>query len=126
MTQPADPFEFMKSLWAPMGLPMAGMFAPTLNLSEIDKRIAELRSVENWLNLNLGALRMTIQGLEMQRATLAAMQSAMSETAKPEPSSGPGEPAAQAPASDPGRAFAEAWWKMLQQQARPPDEPGKK
>ena len=103
MSQSPDPFEFMKSLWAPMGLP--GVMAPTLDVGEIDRRIAELKSVENWLNMNLAALRMTIQGLEMQRATLAAMQGG----AQPKGSSG-GLDAGEA-----GRRFAEAWLKMLQQ-----------
>jgi hypothetical protein len=70
-----DPFEFLKSLWGPMGIPVPGMVTPTLNVDEIDKRISDLRSVENWLNLNLNVLKMTIQGLEMQRTTLSAMQS---------------------------------------------------
>jgi hypothetical protein len=107
MSQPPDPFEFLKSLWAPMGLPMA--LAPTLKADEIERRIAELKSVENWLNMNLAALRMTVQGLEMQRATLAAMQGATGAA--------PAAPdAAGAPdAGDAGRRFAEAWWKMLQQ-----------
>jgi hypothetical protein len=104
MSQPPDPFEFLKSLWAPMGLPMASVLAPTLNVDEIERRIAELRSVENWLNMNLGALRMTIQGLEMQRSTLAAMQGTV-----------PGPARSAADPADAGRAFAEAWWKMLQQ-----------
>jgi hypothetical protein len=108
MSQPPDPFEFMKSLWAPMGLP--GMLAPTLKVDEIERRIAELKSVENWLNMNLAALRMTIQGLEMQRTTLAAMQGATAGAAPPAGAAGndPG---------DAGRRFAEAWWKMLQQAA---------
>ena len=76
MDQPPDPFEFLKSLWGPMGLPLAGVMAPTLVQDELDRRIAELRSVENWLNMNLNVLRMTIQGLEMQKAGLAAMQTA--------------------------------------------------
>jgi len=76
MDQPPDPFEFLKSLWGPMGLPLAGVMAPTLVQDELDRRIAELRSVENWLNMNLNVLRMTIQGLEMQKAGLAAMQNA--------------------------------------------------
>ena len=101
MSQPPDPFEFMKSLWAPMGLP--GVLAPTLDVGEVDRRIAELKSVENWLNMNLAALRMTIQGLEMQRATLAAMQGT-SAGASP----GGGD------AADAGRRIAEAWWKMMQ------------
>ena len=76
MNQPPDPFEFLKNLWGPMGLPLAGVVAPTLVQNELDRRIAELRSVENWLNMNLNVLRMTIQGLEMQKAGLAAMQNA--------------------------------------------------
>ena len=104
MAQTPDPFEFLKSLWGPMGLPMAGMAAPTLDPAEIEKRIAELKLVENWLNMNLGVLRMTIQGLEMQKSTLAVMQSAM----------GQAQGAADASAANPA-ALAEAWWKALQQ-----------
>ena len=76
MNQPPDPFEFLKNLWGPMGLPLAGLMAPALIPHEIERRIAELKSVENWLNMNLNVLRLTIQGLEMQKAGLAAMQNA--------------------------------------------------
>ena len=51
----------------------AGM--PTLNIEDLDKRIQDFKSVENWLQLNMSVLRSTIQGLEVQRATLAALQS---------------------------------------------------
>ncbi len=74
MSQGPDPFEFLKNLWGPMGLPVGGMVAPTLNPSEIERRIAELRSVENWLNMNLSVLRMTIQGMEMQKSGLEALR----------------------------------------------------
>ena len=74
MAEPPDPFEFLKNLWGPMGVPLAGLMTPAIGLNEIDRRIAELRSVENWLNMNLGVLRMTIQGLEMQKSGFAAMQ----------------------------------------------------
>ena len=81
MSQPPDPLEFLKSLWAPMGLPMAGLSAPSAaGMSELERRIAELKSVENWLNMNLNVLRLTIQGLEMQRAGLVAMQGAAGAT----------------------------------------------
>jgi len=76
MTTPPDPFEFLKNLWGPMGLPLAGLSGSASAMSEVDRRIAELRSVETWLNMNLNVLRMTIQGLEMQKAGLAAMQGA--------------------------------------------------
>ena len=87
MDQPPDPFEFLKNLWGPMGLPLAAVMTPTLIPDEVERRIAELKSVESWLNMNLNVLRMTIQGLEMQKAGLAAMQNAAASvpqgTAKP-------------------------------------------
>jgi hypothetical protein len=82
MDQPPDPFEFLKNLWGPMGLPLAAVMAPTLIPDEVERRIAELKSVENWLNMNLNVLRMTIQGLEMQKAGLAAMQNAAASVAR--------------------------------------------
>ena len=80
MSQPLYPLEFLKSLWGPMGLPMSGLNPSAPASSELDKRIAELKSVENWLNMNLSVLRMTIQGLEMQKAGLAAMPGAQEQT----------------------------------------------
>ncbi len=131
MAQPPnspDPFEFLKSLWTPMGVPMPGMVTPTLDITDIDKRIADLKSVENWLNLNLNVLRMTIQGLEMQKATLAAMQGGIADPAR-----------AVQGAMWPGVAGAppqgDAWWTILQQaqqaaerarSSEPDDSSGKK
>jgi hypothetical protein len=74
---PQDPFEMFRRLWGPLGVPVPGMAMPTLDPQEIEKRIQELKSVELWLNMNLNMLRMAIQGLEMQKAGLAAMQQAM-------------------------------------------------
>jgi hypothetical protein len=50
----------------PFGIPMVDM-------EELDKRIKDLKSVEGWLTLNLNILQTTIQGLEVQRATLATL-----------------------------------------------------
>jgi hypothetical protein len=109
-----DPFEFLKKLWGPMGVPLPGIVAPLLDPNEVDKRISDLKSVENWLSMNLNVLRMTIQGLEMQRATLAAFQSMQpsgtGQSAKPDP----GSAAASA---------AEAWWNLLQSQTQVPSPP---
>jgi hypothetical protein len=97
MNQPPDPFEFLKSLWGPMGLPLPGPLGLGLDRGEIEKRIAELRSVENWLNMNLDVLRATIHGLEMQKAALAAVQeTANAATAQDVPESSPRAPAAAA------------------------------
>jgi len=121
MTQSSgpDPFDFVKMLWGPMGLPLPGLVTPTLNVSEVEKRIAELKSVENWLTLNLNLLKMTIQGMEMQRATLSAIQGMQSAGAEAVRTGAEG--AFSGPAGNP---FAEAWWNVLQQaQAQPHPQP---
>lgn len=71
---PTDPMEFLKSLWGSTGMPLPGLVTPTLDTDELEKRITDLKAVEGWLKTNLGMLQMTIQGLEVQRATLTALQ----------------------------------------------------
>jgi hypothetical protein len=73
---PQDPLEMFRRLWGPLGVPLPGMAMPTLDPAEVDKRIAELRSVEGWLTMNLNMVRLSIQGLEMQKAALQAMRGA--------------------------------------------------
>lgn len=70
---PQDPFETFRRLWGPLGLPVPGMTVPTLDPKEVEKRVAELRSVEHWLEVNLNMVRFAIQGLEVQRSALLAM-----------------------------------------------------
>ncbi|SNX27771.1 hypothetical protein SAMN06295945_0087 [Polynucleobacter meluiroseus] len=48
---------------------------PGLDTDELEKRIKDLKSVESWLNLNLNILKSTIQGLEVQYATMMALKS---------------------------------------------------
>ena len=71
-----DPMEFLKSMWGGMGFPLPGMVTPTLDVGELDKRITDLKAVEGWLKMNLNMLQASIQGLEMQRLTVAALQAA--------------------------------------------------
>ena len=61
------------------GMPMA----PSMNPEDLEKRISELKTVENWLKLNLSMLSSTIQGMEVQLATIATLRSfaaSMSQT----------------------------------------------
>ena len=149
-------FEFLQSLsqgaagaaGAGAEAPLAGMaqwVAPTLNAEEIDKRIQELRAVQFWLEQNGRALTATIQALEVQKMTLAALQSmqggisdwakaspfkmpeaAAAAAASPAPASAPAPTtpppaAAPAPAADAGQAPAATvdplqWWGALTQQ----------
>ena len=105
-----DPFQFLKSLWGPMAVPFAGMITPTLDVGELEKRISDLKSVQNWLTLNLSLVQASIQGLEMQKATLDAMRQGMG--GKP-PDAGAGNP------------VMNAWWDALQAQTQPGKDPGK-
>lgn len=98
------------------------MVTPTLDVDELDRRIKDMKAVEGWLKMNLNMLQMSTQGLEMQRAALAAVR-AMSEQAR-------GSQAAEqkteeaAPATNPFAAAAALWpWNIMntsQQAATPP------
>ena len=71
-------FEMMRNAWSSMGSQMLSGGIPTppiLNIEELDRRINELRAVENWLRLNLTMLQGSIQAMEVQRATIATLQS---------------------------------------------------
>lgn len=68
-----DGFDFVKKIWG--SLPIPNVINSTTDLEELDKRIADLKAVEQWLNVNLSMLRATIQGLEVQRGTIATIKS---------------------------------------------------
>ena len=72
--------DFVRKAWGNIGLP--SNFAPTMDVEELDKRIADLKAVEQWLNVNQSMLRGTIQGLEVQRNTIATVQ-AFGKAVKP-------------------------------------------
>lgn len=102
MSSMTDTLEFVKKLWGGMGVPGAqgapagmpgmsmpganiagmnipGMVMPTLSVEEINKKITDLKTVETWLAMNMNMLRGTIQALEVQAATLNALN-AMGQT----------------------------------------------
>jgi hypothetical protein len=136
-----DTLDFVKNLWGSMNIPganLSGMSAPPLSPEDLDKRIADLKAVETWLNMNLTMLRGTIQTMEVQRATLATLKSMGASMAEVMRQSGVsaekmastpfgsffGQPAASSAASatapDPAAAAglpaAMAWWNTLQEQ----------
>lgn len=83
-----DGFEFIRKMWGNMGVGLPGMVTPTLDVDELERRIKDLQAVEGWLKMNLGMLQMSIQGLEVQRSTLVAMQ-AMSKAGEGEGNANP-------------------------------------
>jgi len=99
-------FDFLQGLAQSAGAaanPMGRVpqwVAPTVSVEEVDKRIAELKAVQFWLEQNSRALAATIQALEVQRMTLSTLKDmnvSMSELAKsfPFPGAAPAEPAAR-------------------------------
>jgi len=129
--------EMMGKAWqafaqtgTPSAFPMSGA---SLDPEELDKRIQELKTVENWLKLNLSMLSSTIQGMEIQRASIATMNSFVSAVAeqhkgqatldevlglKPKTAEAPppNEPDNTASGNDPMSSAANVWWNMLQNQ----------
>lgn len=110
--QVLDSVEFVKRAWGGLNLPST--LVPTIDIDELDKRVADLKTVEQWLNLNLSVLRGTIQGLEIQRGTLAAVKafgasfgtpaSQPADLAPAEPARAAPRPPAPAPRTEPSIA----------------------
>jgi hypothetical protein len=95
---PQDALEFMQRMWNPLGIAMPGFAAPAgvsppagaaqpavpfpmpaamfaaLDPAEIDRKIAELRIVENWLTMSVSMMQMSIKTMELQKASLEAMR----------------------------------------------------
>lgn len=118
-----DSLDLMKKMWGIAGLPglsnpanlaamamrlpqqLPSMMAPTFDVNELEKRIADLRAVEQWLELNATMLRTTIQTLEVQRATIATLKgisgAMLAPLTKPGQKSEPAMPPVAFPASPP-------------------------
>lgn len=91
---PQQALEFMQRMWNPFGMPIPGFAPPTgagaapagmpfpnpaamfatLDPAEIDKKIAELKVIENWLTMTTNLMQMSIKTLELQKASLEAMR----------------------------------------------------
>ncbi|PHV11955.1 PhaM family polyhydroxyalkanoate granule multifunctional regulatory protein [Chitinimonas sp. BJB300] len=74
MSDPSNtnPFAFFQQFFKPM----EGMqpFMPPLTEEECARKIAELRTVEQWLGMQVSMLQMSIRALELQQASLAALK----------------------------------------------------
>ncbi len=146
MSNPSDPsgfgqyvpgFEFLQKLAQGGNASMAGWLAPTLDPEALEKRLSELKAVQFWLDQNAAALKATIQALEVQKMTLAALKTVnvpmpgagmawpmpgTSAKSKPAAASPPKpEPVAAKPAAAPAAAAAPLadpmqYWGALSQQ----------
>ena len=94
---PQDAMAFMQKMFNPLGVPMPGFGMPgaapqpageslpfpnpammfaALDPREIDRKIDELRVVENWLSMSLNMMQMSIKTLELQKSSLEAIAAA--------------------------------------------------
>ena len=91
---PQQALEFMQKMWNPLGLSMPGVMPPsapgmapaappfpnplamfaTIDPAEVEKKIGELRVIENWLTMSLNFMQMSIKTLELQKASLEALR----------------------------------------------------
>lgn len=119
--QSNNPLDMLQGMWNQMGFQLPGMVTPTLDEGELDKQIRDLKSVENWLRMNLSMLQMTIQNLEMQKSALGTFRS-MSDHFSQSASKPNEEPAQAAPFN----AFFQAMNAAAptpEQPASPPEAP---
>ena len=99
---PQDALEFMQRMWNPLGIAMPGFAAPAspagaaaqggmpfphpaamfaaLDPAEIDRKIGELKIIENWLTMSVNMMQMSIKTMELQKASLEAMRGSAQRT----------------------------------------------
>lgn len=134
MNKPAFPsfdqfpqgMDFLKQFWAqgaqagavpsPAASPtpafqqaMGQYLMPTFDLDELDKRITDLRTVLQFMELNTNMLRQSMQTLEVQRNTLATLKS----MAQPKDEKAKNEKAKDE-ANNPAAPWMAAWQSMMQ------------
>jgi hypothetical protein len=128
-----DTLEFVRNFWGSMKIP--GMAMPSMSPDDINKQITDLKAVESWLQMNMNMLRGTIQTLEVQSATLTALQSMSDsfvntgkgggkDSTKPlfeSPFTKPADDQARGAMLDPAAFAAQfantaGWWNNLQEQ----------
>jgi len=131
---PSDPFSFLRAAWPEWsgsgltGFGVPNAFLPSMDLEEIEKRIADLKSVEHWLTLNLNMVKATLQAFEIQRGTLMNLRAFQESMTASSQSADASAPESASPASTAsglqnpdGMAMAaasqSAWlWNQLQSQ----------
>ena len=112
MTKPVTPqdvFDMWQKMVNPGAYPLQSLMFPVLDAKEIEKKIAELETVEHWLKANLNMLQLTIKSMQYQLAMLKGSEKAQEILAGKEEAK-PAEGEVPNPA---------AWaWKMMAEASR--------
>jgi hypothetical protein len=75
---PQEMFDLWQKMVNPGAYPLQSLMFPALDPKEVDRKIAELETVEHWLKANLAMLQLSIKSLEYQRALLKGGEKAAS------------------------------------------------
>jgi hypothetical protein len=106
---PQEMFDLWQKMFAPGAAQMQSMMFP--DVKEVERKIGDLQTIENWLRANLGMLQMSIKALEYQRDMLRGGEATKTSYSAPPPA----PESAQHPSM---------WtWDML---TRTPGDPGSK
>ena len=87
MTESNSPqamFELFQKMANPFAFPLQNFLMPSLSLEEVERKISELKSVQTWLQTNLGMLEVSIKALEYQKALLTPNTAAPTDAPAPE------------------------------------------
>jgi hypothetical protein len=117
--------DFLKQLWAQGATPpsaaaatpalqhaMGQYFMPSFDVEELDKRITDLRTVLQFMEMNTNMLRQSLSALEVQRNTIATINSMARVKA---------DPTTSTPTDT--KDFAAPWmaaWQTMMDQAQAP------
>ena len=114
MTKPVTPqdmFDMWQRMVNPGAYPLQSLMFPVLDAKELEKKIAELETVEHWLKANLNLLQLSIKSLEYQRALMKGGEKAAAALRPEPPQPAPGTTPAPDEVANPAM-----WaWNMMAQ-----------
>jgi hypothetical protein len=115
MSKPVTPTE-LYDMWQKMvnpgAYPLQSLMFPLADAKEIEKKIAELETVEHWLKANVSMIQLTVKSLQYQLAMLKGGEKAMESLRK-----GAQESRKPAPEAAPDPA---TWaWNLMAQSVKP-------
>jgi hypothetical protein len=73
MSKPVTPqemFDMWQKMVNPGAYPLQSLMFPVLDPKEIQRKIAELETVEHWLKANVNMIQLTVKSLQYQLALL--------------------------------------------------------
>jgi hypothetical protein len=115
---PQDMFDMWQKMVNPGAYPLQSLMFPALDPKELEKKIAELETVEHWLKANLTMLQLSIKSLDYQRSLLKGGEKARAAM-QGDAAAAPGEGEIPNPAMWAWGMMAQAGKDAMAQAAKP-------